>query len=812
MADGHPHGAPQLLQKRLKPEDNGGEAQPKEEATEEPSLPLLPPTVQGRYAVFTASPPKKPTLIKSSVRRRRSAARAKLRREVKNEKFEATTCRVCLRRGNADGLHRLQRGGRPPGGGLGPASRRKREKGGGGSGQDGTSPALYVDRRKSKVWNYYTKLGDAYVECNICKKQLSFHNSTTTMREHLVRKHGIRDTLLSQLKDDQVSESDYAAPENAVKRCRQMTPESGFYHAASCSEPRSEVILELVLEMIFRDLHPLSVVKDKGFGLLLGYLEPNFTLPTPVQLSGMLWHRYNVVKQHLERYLRTAQAIVLCVEFWASQLSQTYLSITANFIDGEWRRARCGMETQAEDDLGEKLYASLAEFGLSGKSVFCVMHDSPQSAAATAPQLKAAYGWTSLCCAARTLHLCIKAGLEVQQVEEALSIARGIVRYFQQDAKATCSLNSKLEAINKTKLKLVMDVGSRWITTIEMCETLLDLKWAIMSVLEEHPKGAAAGQNLADHQWKLLQDLLPVMRTIKIATSFLREEQNASVSSLMPCVHGIVAAIGQQGGEGRAAPTVVGNIRSELRQRWGLAEDEKVLESPAVIASFLDPRFKEMRFLSPSLRSELHQRVKTMLSQACNHHSPSGTQFGVPNSDPKAGGGDAGSQLPAHKDRCSSAPSQSIYDILLGKDPTESMPEIHQQLENYIVEPLCKRSTNPLHWWKNNEHRFPAVARLSRQYLAIPATALLPEQAFATGQSALEHRRAVLAPENLRLCRYPRLGGTSVVKQDRLFGIKIGELMARRLKNQVGLKLEWLCVARATAAREPSGRKLKKGI
>ncbi|NXK15347.1 RSLE3 protein, partial [Herpetotheres cachinnans] len=295
---------------------------------------------------------------------------------------------------------------------LGPSSRRKREKGGGG--QDGTSAALYVDRRKSKVWNYYTKLGDAYVECNVCKKQLSFHNSTTTMREHLVRKHSIRDTLLSQLKDDQTSESDYAAQENTVKRSRQMTPpENSLYHAASCSEPRTDVILELVLEMIFRDLHPLSVVKDKGFGLLVGYLEPNFALPSPVQLGSMLWHRYNVVKQHLERYLQTAQAIVVCAELWASRLGQTYLSITANFIDGEWRRARCALETQqahegeAEGDLGEKLCAVLSEFGLSSKAVFCVMHDSPRSAAAGTQRLKNAYGWSSLCCAARTLHLCI---------------------------------------------------------------------------------------------------------------------------------------------------------------------------------------------------------------------------------------------------------------------------------------------------------------------------------------------------------------------------------------------------------------------
>ncbi|XP_043357336.1 zinc finger BED domain-containing protein RICESLEEPER 3-like isoform X2 [Dermochelys coriacea] len=336
MADVNSKRASQLLQKSIKPEDNGGDTQPKEEIIEEQSLPVItqsyPQTVQVTLGFLL------------------------LTEEIS---MVFNTYNMAAN--------------------LGPASRRKREKG---ANHDGTSTSLYVDRRKSKVWNYYTKLGDAYVECNVCKKQLSFHNSTTTMREHLVRKHSIRDTLLSQLKDDQASESDCMAQENMIKRSRQMTPENYLYHAASCSEPRTDVILELVLEMIFRDLHPLSVVKDKGFGLLIGYLEPNFTLPSPIQLSSMLWHRYNVVKQHLERYLQTAQSIVICVEFWVSQPSQTYLTITANFIDGEWRRARCILETQpvhetkGEGDLGEKLYSILTEFGLSNKSIFCVMHDS----------------------------------------------------------------------------------------------------------------------------------------------------------------------------------------------------------------------------------------------------------------------------------------------------------------------------------------------------------------------------------------------------------------------------------------------------
>ncbi|XP_078517231.1 E3 SUMO-protein ligase ZBED1-like [Lissotriton helveticus] len=631
---------------------------------------------------------------------------------------------------------------------FGASSRRKREKG---INLDGTITTLAVDRRKSKVWNYYTKLGDAYVECNVCKKQLSFHNSTTTMREHLVRKHSIRDTLLSQLKEEQASEPE----EIMAKRPRQDTPEIHLYHPASCPEPRTDMITDLVLEMIFRDLHPLSVVEDKGFGLLIGYLEPSFTLPSPVQLSSMLWHKYNVVKQHLEHYLRTAESIVLSIDLWVSLPHQSYLTITANFIDSDWRFARCILQTQQvhevelKDNLAEKLYSVLVEFGLAAKSVFCVLHDSLQDMVANSEQLQNLHGWKSLCCSAHLLHHCIQAGLHVQQVQEALDAARHIVAYFQQDAKASCSLDSKLEAMNKIKQKPVMDIPSRWLTTIDMCESLLELKWAIMSVLEEQTKNASAVQNLADHQWKLLQDLIPIMRTVKIATSFLREEQNTSTSSLMPCVNGIVTAIGQQSEDStEAIKTVVNNIRSEIQQKWDMMNEQKLLKSPAVIAAFLDPRFKEVRFLNPGARSELHTKVKEMLSQICSPQEQSTPMSWGP-AECKLECSDGGHQLSNHKDGGASGQSQSIYDILLGKDPTESMPEIHQQLENYIVEPLCKRSASPLDWWRSNEHRFPVVAKLARQYFAIPATAVVPVRAFAPTESSLEHRRAVLSQEHL---------------------------------------------------------------
>ncbi|XP_005987872.1 E3 SUMO-protein ligase ZBED1 isoform X2 [Latimeria chalumnae] len=636
---------------------------------------------------------------------------------------------------------------------LVPTPKRKRDKS---TGQDRVT-SFPVDRRKSKVWNYYTKLGDTFVECTVCNRQLSFHNSTTTMREHLVRKHGIRDNSIPQVKEDQALESEYSGQETLTKKPRQMVPDSNLYNPTSCVDKRADRISDLVLEMIFRDLHPLSVVEEKGFRLLVGSLEPSLKLPSVTQLSSMLWHKYNVVKQHLEHYLHTAQSIVLCMDIWTAHINQMYLTVTAHFIDYDWNLTRCILDTRLlpeaklKDNLGEILCCTLMEFGLSSKSTFCVLHDNIFNMLATFQCLEDLYGWKSTCCSAHMLHLCVKAGLEVEQVQQALIVARDIVGYFQHDSQAAASLNSKLEAVSKAKIRLTMDVPSRWITTIEMCEQLLDLKWAITSVLEEQATGRPMFQNLADHQWKLLQDTVVVLRTIRIATAFLSEEQNVSVSSLMPCLYGVMSAIGQQMTEPSGIlKTFITKIRSEIKRRWHMSDDEKMVESPAIIASFLDPRFKEMRFLTSDIRSELHKKVKNMLSRPSASPSPTSSHSSLALTEISGTESDGRrNQLSVQNDKLKSGQPLNIYDILLGEDPTESMPEIHQQLENYIVEPLCKRSTNPLDWWRNNEHRFPAVAKLARQYLAVPAMAITAERAFASKENTLEQRRSALSSEHL---------------------------------------------------------------
>ncbi|XP_062341640.1 zinc finger BED domain-containing protein 4 [Osmerus eperlanus] len=796
-----------------------------------------------------------------------------------------------------------------------------------------------TERRTSKVWNYCTQLNETQVECNICKKQLSFHNSTSSMREHLVRRHNVRDTLVGTIasssfqpmaqhalpsinsvtstvvnpgmfqppapfivKEEQ-QDSDMAAEPEETKRARacpalevggvhtnqnavsnpDLNPSSSHsgYSASSvahskhsgtgvkeCSAKRAGMLTDLILEMVFRDLQPLSVVEERGFGLLLSCLEPHYCVPNTSQLGSLLWHRYDTLKKHLQEHLQSGMApwsLTLCTEYWQSVAGcevggsgRLFLTISAHFVDKDWHLARCVLETLPMPDFSQEssgrgftlfgvtLKAVLSEFRLPENFVFCIVHNTPWTPAeargaedcrlekehlnpagpSKSPQ-NLPEGSVALHCAGEALKLCIQEGLSVEPVRQALAEVRRIISHFQHEAHAAAALNQKAQASNKAGVCLVLDDPGRWATAIDMCESLLELKWMVSSVLEEQ-KAAA---NLADHQWRLLQELVPVLRTVRIAASFLSEDINAPISSLMPCLHGVSRVLEQHIAESNCsvARGVMERVRSGMERHWRLGEEDALLDSPAVLSSFLDPRFKELRFLSPHARSELHDRVKELLSaetpdveecelrrggdggemedegeedeggdegvmnlglddtQARQTHPDSPGSCGSneevdlivlhPNEAPRtspskgcckgSGEGDSGSTAGLRKrgsaemgpsgsvtrdlqhGRESSLVSLSMYDILLGVDPTERMPEIHQQLENYIAEPLCKRSLSPLHWWRSKEHRFPAVARLARKYLAIPATAVPAERAFAPRETPVTQRRATLGSQHL---------------------------------------------------------------
>jgi len=57
--------------------------------------------------------------------------------------------------------------------------------------------------------------------------------------------------------------------------------------------------------------------------------------------------------------------------------------------------------------------------------------------------------------------------------------------------------------------------------------------------------------------------------------------------------------------------------------------------------------------------------------------------------------------------------------------------------------------SNPLKWWKDNEHQYPNLSKLAKRYLAVQATSVGSERVFSTAGDIVTSQRAALSPENV---------------------------------------------------------------
>ena len=121
------------------------------------------------------------------------------------------------------------------------------------------------------------------VSCNFCGEELAYHGATSTMNEHLKRKHPV--------------ETDQAPKPKQLKL-------DAYTARKTCTKERSNHINTLVMGMIVRDLRPLNTVNGAGFKALLSYLEPGYRLPSDRYFMGLIERKYVDVRESVKLRLQ----------------------------------------------------------------------------------------------------------------------------------------------------------------------------------------------------------------------------------------------------------------------------------------------------------------------------------------------------------------------------------------------------------------------------------------------------------------------------------------------------------------------------
>ncbi|XP_057208474.1 E3 SUMO-protein ligase ZBED1-like [Triplophysa rosa] len=373
----------------------------------------------------------------------------------------------------------------------------------------------------------------------------------------------------------------------------------------SCTPQQAAALTESILNMMVKDMRPLSMVDGAGFREMVSAFHPGYILPSRTYITSLMEQKYEKTCQKVKETIQEGRSfIALTADIWTSLATEAYLGVTCHFITEDWKMKTLTLATMPLDErhtganIATWLEEVVAKFNISVDNIKAVVHDNGSNIVAAMKLLAEKHNWVSVRCAGHTLQLIVNSSLKDTSISKALGAARTLVEHFKRSELANTKLKEKQHQMNTPEHKLIQDVSTRWNSTYFMVERLLEQRWPITATLSD-PEVTPRGKHYFDlkpDQWSLLEELTQGLQPFQCATEFLSGQEYATLSCLPQLAKGLQRSV-QQSLRFETAPgkAFLTNASKELTERWGSfgtffkEKDNKVLLSAA-----LDPRFRKL--------------------------------------------------------------------------------------------------------------------------------------------------------------------------------------------------------------------------
>ena len=371
--------------------------------------------------------------------------------------------------------------------------------------------------KRSGVWQHFTATSDSEVTCNLCDVKLKYNSSTSTMKYHLDNAHPRP-----------------SAPGSGGGAQQTLT---SMVAGRRCDARRTEGITQKICGMVEKDTLPISVVDGTGFQELMGYVEPNYTIPSRQTITRRIESRFKEKKGELKSHMRDAGCVAITTDCWTALTTESYLTITAHTIDDEWNVRSFVLLTQSmpnrhtADNLAAKLNEAVELWGLTGKVCACV-HDNASNIVSANSTTRV--NWDSVRCFAHTLQLAIQDGFGLF-LQRVIGAAGRLVKHFNHSTVATKALEDKQTSMKAPQHMLIQSCKTRWNSVYDMFERLNEQRWPVTAVLSDRTVTKlqdARTLELKDEYWQIIEEVLPVLKKLKTVTTVMSTESGVDFKHL----------------------------------------------------------------------------------------------------------------------------------------------------------------------------------------------------------------------------------------------------------------------------------------
>ncbi|KAL0830016.1 hypothetical protein ABMA28_003474 [Loxostege sticticalis] len=596
-------------------------------------------------------------------------------------------------------------------------------------------------RKRSAIWNHFDVLDQKKSKCSYWGQVLSVSNGNVgNLNRHLKTKHPTvpliaeRQTTEPQTNADGTeapqlpipTTSTSAIPPAPALHRPQLTMRDFTTNAKPLTPRRSEMLDEQLIKMIAKEFHPLHIVEEVEFKKFVNMLCPGYSLPTRKTLSeSILTKMFEKTYANVQLKLSASVAVCLTIDGWTSIVNDSFVAITAHFITTTEKDIKLESvlitcieytDRHTSTNLCNFIKAAILEWGIEDK-ITAVASDNAANVTAALREGE----WRHIPCFAHTLNLVVKEALT--HISATVVKVKAIVEYFKRSSHAQQQLLTLQKQMNIEPLKLKQDVATRWNSTFLMLSRIVQIKNSVIAAIAL----LRSDLTLTDHDWSIIEAAIPILEIFYQVTEEISTKKHVSLSKVIPLCRIIFNSLRSRSQQ-NDIPEIIDMLGTLTREF-----ERRTLGQDTLIATILDPRFKNKGFRNPRNSERVINTLKSKIANTNRQAVPA-------------------SQTPAPVPTTSTTQS-SIWDEF-DQEISQMTPDYAVaagivEIDRYIQEKLLDRKSNPLIWWHERKLVYPLLYKYAIKRLHLIATSVPCERIFSKAGYTLNERRTRLRTKKL---------------------------------------------------------------
>jgi hypothetical protein len=477
----------------------------------------------------------------------------------------------------------------------------------------------------------------------------------------------------------------------------------------------------------------------------------------------------NEIKPALHRLMASVDSVAYTTDLWSDESGHSYATITAHYVEPTKPQLSSSVLAfqrfpgrHTAQAVGAWLSKELKAYNIREKIWFGIADGAPAQRNALSSVEGLPY-WV-LWCAAHRLHLVVTDAMKT--IKDLIKLVRSLVSRIKRSSVLTEASERHYATLHdEHPRKLILDVCTRWNSTLAMMESIHKRKLTVQYMCAENAQLTALlnewsddlevksddpVRDLWDWEWDAMEHIIPYLQYAEGATAKWSASQAVTLSTVLPTCAMLVTAWGERNAllksnlkfttntdTRRSLETALKfgeTLLSSIHSRFSVSVVSDVTE-PYWIASYLDPRFREFVWISdPAERQKARGTALLWARKWLNElfrRSPD-LKAKYPST----------AQPPATSTPAPTRTTTGHFVINLSQYCASTPPLSEDAVTEYDRLPFtAAENDNPLQIWAGMRPGFEGLRCLAYRFLSAPASSVASEAVFSKAGRLREPRR-----------------------------------------------------------------------